>query len=208
MRSKSLAAMGLALVLVTGLLFAQGPNKNVGAKVPLPDVPDKNGKAQAPSLSIDVDVVTLDVVVTDKNGNPVTGLEKRNFKLYDNDVEQTITNFSPSEAPLTVVVVLEFGQTFGYYFDDVVGPAAGFINSLRENDWAALVAYDIRPEILTDFTKNKGTLFDGLRRLQIPTYRETALYDAVYDTLERLDEVDGKKAIFLLSTGLDTISKH
>jgi VWFA-related protein len=103
----------------------------------------------------------------------------------------------------------EFSDTFGYYYADVVGPAAGFIQSLRPDDWAALIAFDLRPEILTDFTKNKAELFDGLRRMQIPAYRETALYDAVYDTLERLDRVDGKKAIFLLSTGLDTnLSKH
>src|SRR5207249_3056317 len=56
--------------------------------------------------------------------------------------------------------------------------------------------------------KNKAAVFEGLRRLQIPAYRETALYDAVYDTLERLESVDGKKVIFLLSTGLDTISKR
>jgi VWFA-related protein len=149
------------------------------------------------------------VVVTDQSGNPISGLEKKHFKVFDNDVEQTVTNFSPSDSPLTIVVLAEFSNTFGYYYSDVVGPAAGFINSLRPDDWAALIAFDIRPEILTDFTKNKAELFDGLRRMQIPAYSETCLYDAVYDTLQKLDNVDGKKAIFLLSTGLDTnISKH
>jgi VWFA-related protein len=156
-----------------------------------------------------VDVVSIDVVVTDQSGNPIAGLEKKHFKVFDNDVEQTVTNFSPTDSPLTIVVLAEFSNTFGYYYDDVVGPAAGFINSLRPEDWAALIAFDIRPEILTDFTKNKAELFDGLRRMRIPAYSETCLYDAVYDTLQKLDNVDGKKAIFLLSTGLDTnISKH
>jgi VWFA-related protein len=123
-------------------------------------------------------------------------------------VEQTITNFSPTEAPLTVVIVLEFGDTFGYWADDVVQPAAGFINSLREDDWAALVAYDIKPEILVDFTKDKNQLFGGLQRLRTPAYHETSIHDAIFDTLQRLDNVDGKKAIFLVSTGLDTLSKH
>src|SRR4029077_11451315 len=96
-----------------------------------------------------------------------------------------------------------------YYFADVIGPAAGFIQSLRADDWGALIAFDIRPEILVDFTKNNSQLFNVLRRMQIPAFRETALYDAVYDTLERLDRVDGKKAIFLLSPGLDTnLTKH
>src|SRR5205814_9782558 len=196
--------------------MAQGPRKDVGKNVPLPPAStDQKGPAktdqqvpQVPSLSIDVDLMSFDVVVTDQSGNPISGVEKTHFRVFDDDVEQNVTNFSPADAPLTVVVLAEFSDTFGYYYDDVVGPAAGFINSLRPDDWAALVAFDIRPEILTDFTKNKSELYDGLRRMRIPAYRETSLYDAVYDTLQRLDNVDRKKAVFLLSTGLDTINKH
>ena len=210
---------GLALVIAVFLFaaatMAQGPKKDVGKDIPLPPGSSNRGASgkeqlpQVPALSIDVDVVSFDVVVTDQSGNPVGGLEKRHFKIFDDNEEQNVSNFSSTDAPLTVVVLAEFSNTFGYYFDDVVGPAAGFINSLRPDDWAALIAFDIRPEILTDFTKNKNELFDGLRRMRYPAYRETCLYDAVYDTLQRLDNVDGKKAIFLLSTGLDTnISKH
>jgi VWFA-related protein len=211
-----LAALCFGLILMTGLLLGQGPRKDVGKDAP-PAPPARDGQVRqqgqgqgqrAGALSIDVDLVTLDVVVTDKNNNPITGLEKQNFKIYDDNVEQTISNFSPTDAPLTVVVVVEFGQTFAYYYDDVVRPAAGFIDSLRKDDWVALVAYDIRPEILTDFTKNKAELYEGLRRLQIPAYRELSLYDAVYDTLERLESIDGKKVMFLMGTGLDTISRH
>jgi Ca-activated chloride channel homolog len=206
-----------AVALLVSVTLAQGPKKDVGNKVPLPATPppmDKNAPPQksdlprVDSLSIDVDLVNVDVVVTDNSGNPIGGLTKSQFKIFDDNVEQNITNFSPTDAPLTIVLLLEFGDTFGYYADDVVQPAAGFIGSLRPEDWAALVAYDVRPEILTDFTKNKNDLFNGLRRLRIPAYRETCLYDAVWDTLQRLEGVDGKKAIFLVSTGLDTISKH
>ena len=217
MTIRRLLLLVIGVFLVAGMIVAQGPKKDVGKDVPLPPPsPDRKAPAQkgedipqAPSLSIDVDLINFDVVVTDQSGNPISGLEKSHFRVFDNDVEQTITNFSPAEAPLTVVILAEFSDTFGYYYADVIGPAAGFIQSLRPDDWAALIAFDLRPEILTDFTKNKAELFDGLRRMQIPAYRETALYDAVYDTLERLDRVDGKKAIFLLSTGLDTnLSKH
>ena len=200
-------------LVLGGLVLAQGPKKDVGAIGPLPpgvnQVPnvDDPTKPQT-TLAIDVDLVTVDVVVTNKNNDPIQGLEREHFKVFDNDVEQTITNFSPTDAPLTVVVLVEFGDTFGYYADDVVGSAAGFISSMRDEDWGALVAYDIRPEILIDFTKDKNSLLNGLRRLRVPAYHETSLYDAVYETLTRLDGVDGKKAIFLLSTGLDTLSRH
>jgi Ca-activated chloride channel homolog len=215
MKIRHVLVIVIAVFLIAGMTLAQGPKRDIGKDVPLPPgstVPSSSGKdqlPQAPSLSIDVDVVSLDVVVTDQSGNPISGLEKTHFKVFDDNVEQNVTNFSSTDAPLTVVIVAEFSNTIGYYFDDVVGPAAGFINSLRPDDWAALIAFDIRPEILTDFTKNKNQLFEGLRRMRIPAYSETCLYDAVYDTLTRLDNVDGKKAIFLLSSGLDTnISKH
>src|SRR6185369_195185 len=209
MKSRRVLVLVIAVFLVAGLTMAQGPKKDVGKGVPLPPASERStaGKdqpPQVPSLSIYVDVVSFDVVVTTQSGDPIGGLEKKHFRIFDDDVEQTVTNFSSADAPLTVVVLAEFSNTFGYYYDDVVGPAAGFINSLRPDDWAALIAFDIRPEILTDFTKNKNELFDGLRRMRIPAYSETCLYDAVYDTLNRLDNVDGKKAIFPHSTRLDT----
>ncbi len=209
-RIRRLLVALVAVLLVTSIVAAQGPRRDVGIKVPLPELKDDqpvtNDRGQA-SISIDVDLVQFDVVVTNRDGDPIGGLEKSHFKVFDDNVEQNITSFSPTDAPMTVVILAEFSNTFGYYFDDVVGPAAGFVNSLRPEDWAALIAFDIRPEILTDFTKDRNELFGGLRRMRIPAYSETSLYDAVFFTLDRLENVDGKKAIFLLSTGLDTISK-
>src|SRR5690349_18297387 len=149
-----------------------GPKKDAGNDVALPasssddkGVRRSDGLAGTEPLSIDVDLVNVDVVVTDKSGNPVSGLTKKDFKVFDDNVEQTVTMFSPADAPLTMVLLLEFGDTFGYYWDDVVQPAAGFVNSLRPDDWGALIDYDLRPNILVDFTKNKNELYDGLRRM-------------------------------------------
>ena len=136
-----LLLVATALLLLVTITFAQGPKKDVGTKVPLPDTPqpmDKTGppqKDQIPrvdSLSIDVDLVDVDVVVTDPNGNPISGLTKEHFKVFDDNVQQTITNFSPTDAPLTVVLVLEFGDTFGYWYDDVVQPAHVLLALVRE----------------------------------------------------------------------------
>src|SRR5262252_1616416 len=153
MTIRRLLVLVIAVFVIAGITMAQGPKKDIGKDVPLsPVTPSKSNKpGDAPpqaSLSIDVDVVSIDVVVTDQSGNPISGLEKKHFRVFDDDVEQTVTNFSPTESPLTVVVLAEFSNTFGYYFDDVVGPAYGFIQSLRPDDWAALIAFDIRPEIL------------------------------------------------------------
>jgi Ca-activated chloride channel family protein len=159
------------------------------------------------TLAVDVDLVNLDVVVTDKQGRFIPNLTEKNFKVYEDKAEQKITNFAPTAAPLTVVLLIEFGRTFAYFFDDVVQPAAQFIQMLRPSDWCAVVAYDLKPEILSDFTQDRNELFGSLHRLRIAGFSETNLFDALRDTLDRLDEVDGKKAVLLLSTGVDTFSR-
>ena len=107
MKIRRLLALAVIVVLVGGISVAQGPKRDIGNKVPLPPVNNRSNatdddKQQPPTaLSIDVDLVNFDVVVTDNNGNPVGGMQKQQFKIFDDDVEQTITNFSPTEAPLT-----------------------------------------------------------------------------------------------------------
>jgi Ca-activated chloride channel homolog len=70
-----------------------------------------------------------------------------------------------------------------------------------------VVAYDIRPEILTDFTTDKGKVREGLDRLKIAAFSEANLFDALTDTAERMSEIEGRKAILVLTTGVDTFSK-
>jgi VWFA-related protein len=194
MKSRGRALIAAGILLATTFALAQGPNRNLGNNVPVTPAPAQSGPPGAGAITLDVNLV---------NG----GMEKRHFKIFDDNVEQTITNFTTVESPLTVVVVVEFTQ-FGLYISNIYQSIGGFITSLRENDWAALVAFDIRPTLVTDFTKNKNLIFDGLKSLRNPTTSETGLFDAVYDTLQKLDKVDGKKAIFLMATGLDTISRH
>jgi VWFA-related protein len=209
MKSTGRAIIATGLLLVTTFVLAQGPNRDLGNNIPVTPAPasSQSGPPGVGAISLDVNLVNLDVVVIDRNGNPIGGMEKKHFKIFDDNVEQTITNFSTVESPLTVVVLVEFTQ-FGNYVSNIYQSIGGFIASLRDNDWAALVAYDIHPTLVTDFTKNKNLIYEGLKSLRNPTTSETGFFDAVYDTLQKLDKVDGKKAIFLMSTGLDSISRH
>ena len=176
--------------------------KRISPKKPAGEKPDDNF-----TLAVEIELVNLDVVVTDKKGNFIPNLNAKNFRVFEDKVEQKVTNFSPTNAPLTIVILVEFANTLAFWYDDVVGPTAGFIQLLRPDDWAALVAYDLRPEILSDFTQDKRELFAGLNRMRIPGFSETNLFDALKDTLDRLEEVDGKKAVLLIGTGIDTFSK-
>jgi VWFA-related protein len=176
--------------------------KRISPKKPAGEKPDENF-----TLAVEIELVNLDVVVTDKKGNFIPNLTAKNFRVFEDKVEQKVTNFSPTNAPLTIVILVEFANTLAFWYDDVVTPTAGFIQLLRPDDWAALVAYDLRPEILSDFTQDKRELFAGLNRMRIPGFSETNLFDALKDTLDRLEEVDGKKAVLLIGTGIDTFSK-
>jgi VWFA-related protein len=79
---------------------------------------------------------------------------------------------------------------------------------LRPGDYVAVIGYDIRPTILSDFTQDRAKLYDALRRFNYPAFSESNLSDALIDTLDRVEEIEGKAAILLVSTGLDTFSKH
>src|SRR5262252_10462454 len=184
MQSKKRIFMAAGLMLITSFLLAQqGPNRNLGNDVPVRPAPanSDSGPQRKSDISLDVNLVNLDVVVIDKNGNPIGGMEKKHFKIFDDNVEQTITNFSTVESPLTAVVLVEFTQ-FGLYISNIYQSIGGFVSSLRDNDWVALVAYDVHPTLVTDFTKNKSLIFEGLQSLRNPTTSETGFFDAVYDT--------------------------
>jgi VWFA-related protein len=85
--------------------------------------------------------------------------------------------------------------------------SASFFRTLQPEDYVAVVTYDMRSHILTDFTNNKDTIREALQSLMIPGFRETNEFDALYETLDRLTRVDGRKYIILISSGRDTMSK-
>jgi VWFA-related protein len=168
------------------------------------------------TIRVGVHQINVDVTVQNKKGNLIQGLKRGHFKVYEDKVEQEITNFAPAEAPMTAVLVVEFSRYINvvlgsYYGWEVIYEAwlaaQTFVRGMREGDWIAVIAYDLRPEILVDFTQNQGEVLTALRRLSSPAYSESNLYDTVIDTLDRLEEVEGKVSIVLVTTGLDSFSK-
>ncbi|HSB74236.1 MAG TPA: VWA domain-containing protein [Terriglobales bacterium] len=159
------------------------------------------------SIQVNVPLVSLDVMAVTKDGQFIPGLKKDNFKVFEDGVQQNIANFSQSEAPITAVLLVEFAATNYSFMYDALNASYYFANSLKPNDWVAVVSYDMKPYILVDFTQDKRAVFGALNQLRIPGFSETNLFDALYDTLDRLDRIQGRKAIVLVSTGRDTFSK-
>ena len=83
----------------------------------------------------------------------------------------------------------------------------GFVETLKPEDYVAIVAYDLRPEILCDFTNDRGKIQEAMQRMQIPGFSESNLFDALVDTEQRMSNIEGRKAILLIASGRDTFSK-
>ncbi len=159
------------------------------------------------SIHVDVPLVTLDVGVMTKNGQFIPGLKKDNFRVFEDGVQQNVTAFNQKEAPITAVMLIEFASTNYYYLYDALNSAYSFANTLKKDDWVAVVAYDMKPQILVDFTQDKRAVLGALNMLRIPGFSERNLFDSLYDTLDRIEGIQGHKYVILISTGRDTFSK-
>ena len=203
---------------------AGGPQNDVGPYVipkkkdePPPAAPEKPKKIDnMPDYSIKVEVplVTLDVLVTTKNGQTIPGLRQENFKIFEDGQQQTIASFNQTKAPMTAVLLVEFASSpmfrelqQYYYMYDALNAAYTFASGLQKEDYVAVVSYDMKPHILVDFTQDKRSVSGALNMLRIPGFSERNLFDATFDTLDRIDRIEGKKYIILVSSGADTFSK-
>jgi len=160
------------------------------------------------AISMTVPVVNVDVVVTDNDGNYLNGLKKENFRITEDGAPQTITNFGTTDAPITVVMLLEFRQLgYGWFLYNAVNWANSFLQQLKPNDWVALESFNMRSNVEVDFTHSPSEIRQGLVSLYFPPFHESNLFDALVDVTDRLQDVKGKKAVLVLASGIDTFSK-
>ena len=212
---------------------------------PLPkDLEPPTSKQDLEKVSISTQIVNVDAVVYHKkSGQIVTDLKKANFAIFADGTQQTITNFSTPEAPITVAMVVEYSkwsEVFGLYGNrgyepgtyEVIRPTAMFLSQFIKppDDYVSVVAFDIRPTPLTDFTNDPGRLQQVVTLLlrNSPAFRETNLFDALKFVLvggrgdsvvledsksEKSDytglaAVQGRRrAVLLIASGIDTFSK-
>ncbi len=197
---------------------AGGPQTDVGPyaipnkkpEAPPPPPPEKPKKIEGMpdySIRVDVPLVNVDVSVVTKEGQFINGLKKENFRILEDGVPQNISSFGQSQAPATAVLLVEFASTSYWFLSDTLNAAYTFADGLKKEDWVAVVSYDMKPTILVDFTQDKKAVNGALNTLRIPGFSETNLFDALYDTLDRVDRIEGHKYIVLISTGFDSFSK-
>jgi VWFA-related protein len=197
---------------------AGGPQGDIGP-IAIPKKKEEQKKDDTPrplkkpeglpeySLKVNVPLVTVDVSVMTKDGMFVPSLKQEYFKIFEDGVPQTITNFSQTQSGITAVLLVEFANTFADFSRDAIIGSYTFTQTLKKEDWVALISFDIRPHILTDFTQNKRELVGGLSTLTVAMSAETNLFDALYDTIDRVEQIEGRKYIILVASGRDTFSR-
>ncbi len=233
MRFWKLYLLGLVAALVAGFALAQeGPIRDSGptvarpkkpsstgpaAEPELPKIPSQLNKAKAestgpePTFQSQVDLVTIDAAVLDSKGDFIPGIPAEKFRVLENNVPQPIQKVEVGEAPMKIALVIEFSNLFqqmwgpGWY--QTLELAWGFAGNLKPEDYCAVIAFDIKPEILADFTTDKTKVREALDRLKIAAWSESNLYDALSDTADRMSGIEGRKAILLIASGRDTFSK-
>jgi VWFA-related protein len=174
---------------------------------PKPEVKNPPGMGNF-SLRVDVPVVTVDTaVILQKTHEFVPGLKQSNFRIYEDGVPQTITGFQRIQAPITAVLLLEFAARNYSFIYDMRNAAWTFAQQLKPNDYVAVVTFDLRTQILTDFTQDKRVIYQSLNSLTIPGFSETNVFDALYESLDRVSRIEGRKYIILIASGRDTFSK-
>lgn len=183
------------------------PTPSQPATVAPTNKPEKINPNDVYTLSTTTSLVNVDVMVVDNTGNPLHDLKKENFQLYDDGVPQAITNFGTGEAPMTVCMVVEFANRWWPYLVLALRYSYDFLNVIHPKDWVAIVSFDLRTQILTDFTQDRSEARAGLDQLRMPGFSESNLYDSLAFVIDRMKEIHGRKAIVAVVTGYDTFSK-
>jgi len=221
------------------------PDKPTEEQKPEPLPADIAGKQQeAEKVTVTTNLVNVDAVVYNKKtGQPQLALKKDNFAIFVDGVKKDITNFATPEAPITVTLVVEYskiGEVLGYYgshgmengTNEVIRPTAMFLSQfITPQDYVSVIAFDMRPTPLTDFTNDPNRIQQVIRLLLMnsPAFTETNLFDALKLTLiggrgdsvvlesskERTQEYSGmvavpgdrRRAVLVVASGLDTFSK-
>ena len=134
------------------------------------------------SIRVDVPEVDVDVgVLLEKTGQFVPNLKPNNFKVYENGVEQKVVGFKRVEAPITALLVCEFAATNYRFIYDMRNAAWSFAQQLRPQDYVAMMTFDLRTQIVSDFTQDKRQLYNAIGSLMMPGFTDRNLFDALYE---------------------------
>ena len=164
------------------------------------------GSVQQP-LQVTTEMVQIGVSVLGAGGDFVSGLQRKNFRVLDGGIERPLVFFAPTDAPAQILVMVETSPAVYLIQNQHVAAAYALLDGLAPDDQVALVTYDQAPRAVLAFTPDKNALLNALGQIQFSLgMGQLNFYDAVSTALDWIAPVSGKKALVLLTTGLDSSS--
>lgn len=158
-------------------------------------------------IRVETNLVTMPVSVLDRDGRFISGLQQRDFKIFENGVEQKIDYFQSVEQPFTVVLMIDVSPSTEFKINDIHNAAIAFVNQLRPSDRVMVIAFDQDVHVLSPPTNNRNQLRNAILSTQFGN--GTSLYEAVDDVIRRqLSRIEGRKAVVIFSDGVDTTSRN
>jgi Ca-activated chloride channel family protein len=181
-----------------------GPEK----PVPPPDTSTSDkAPAKAKEIKVDVDLALVNVTVTDPFDRLVTGLEKENFHVYEDGVEQEIVNFSSEDVPISIGVIFDMSGSMSDKVDKAREAAVQFFHTANPADEFFLVSFNDRAELTSPFTSSVDELQS--RMMFTAARGRTALLDAIYLGLSEMRGArNAKRALLIISDGGDNHSRY
>src|SRR5438874_1438198 len=166
------------------------------------------GQSQEPqtvdTISIDTNLISVPVIVSDRDNRYVPDLKIDSFHLFDNQIEQKITYFDTGEEPLNVVLMLDTSLSTSGVLKDIKKAAKEFLKTLRPQDRAMIVTFDWQTQKLSTLTSDRKELETAIKHTKVGKYPGTVLNDALMEVSAHvLQPIRGRKAIILLSDGED-----
>jgi Ca-activated chloride channel homolog len=189
-------------------LSSSQPNVNIEPRLrtKTPD-PTESISDRRSDIRVDTTLVLIPVAVTDPMNRFVTGLDKENFKLTEDKVDQEISQFSSEDAPLSVGIVFDTSSSMGAKLQKSRQAVAQFMKTANPQDEFFLVQFNDRPELVQGFTKETEEIQNRLTFTQAKG--RTALLDGVYMAMAQMKKAHNpRKAILIISDGGDNSSRY
>jgi VWFA-related protein len=158
-------------------------------------------------IRVNTTLVTIPVSVMDRDGRYVPNLQKEEFRIWEDGVEQEVAFFQSVDKPFSVVLMLDTSPSTQFRLEDIQDAAISFVNQLRPDDKVMVVSFNDDIKVLSEFTTDRTKLQRAINRAK--TDDGTRLYDAVDMVInQQLSRVSGRKAIVLFTDGVDTTSRR
>src|SRR5258705_1478855 len=156
-------------------------------------------------LRISTSLVAVPVIVKTRQGAYVPNLRREDFRIYEDGIEQEVSNFETIDSPFTVILMLDLSDSTRIKLREIQNAAIAFLNQLRPNDRALIDSFDKQFSVLSTATDDRKVLSGAINRVQ--TGGGTAIYDAIDMTItSQLKQLPGRKAVVVLTDGVDTSS--